>query len=115
MDPNRINRLEELFARNPGDPVLGYGLGSALRETGNFSRARIVLEEVIRQKPDYAAAWEILGLTLEELGEKEEAIRIYEQGIKISRSGGYLAPEKQMSRRLKRLLSPHSRDRKSKT
>ena len=105
MDLNRINRLEELLAKNPGDTILGYGLGSAYRESGDLPKAREVLEEVVRQKPDYAAAWEVLGLTLEEMGQREEAIRIYEQGIRISREGGFLAPEKQMSRRLKRLLA----------
>ena len=111
MDPNRINRLEELLARNPEDPVLGYGLGSAHREAGNLPRAREILEKVVRQKPGYAAAWEVLGLTLEEMGDREEAIRVYENGIRISREGGFLAPEKQMARRLKRLLSPRAKNR----
>ncbi|MHB8421458.1 MAG: tetratricopeptide repeat protein [Leptospirales bacterium] len=106
MDLNRISRLEELLSRNPEDPVLGFGLGSAYREAGNLSRAREILEKVIEQLPSYAAAWEVLGLTLEGMNEREEAIRIYERGIRISREGGFLAPEKQMSRRLKRLLSP---------
>lgn len=103
MDRSRIERLEWLYSQNQGDPVIGFGLGVALVENGEPAKGRVILENVIRQKPEYAAAWEWLGKALEDLGEREEAIRVYRKGIEISRSGGFLAPEKQMFRRLKRL------------
>lgn len=104
MDRNRLERLEKLWAMDPSDPVVGLGLGTGLLEAKELSRARDVLETVIRKKPGYAAAWEILGKTLEAMGERDQAIRVYREGIAISRAGGFLAPEKQMSRRLKRLM-----------
>lgn len=103
MDRSRIERLEWLYSQNKGDPVIGFGLGVALVENGEPSKGRVILESVIRLKPEYAAAWEWLGKALEDLGEREEAIKVYRQGVDISRKGGFLAPEKQMSRRLKRL------------
>lgn len=104
MDRNRLERLEKLWAMDPSDPVVGLGLGTGLLEARELSRARDVLEMVIQKKPGYAAAWEILGKTLEAMGERDQAIRVYREGIAISRAGGFLAPEKQMSRRLKRLM-----------
>lgn len=104
MERNRLEQLEKLWSMDPSDPVVGLGLGTGLLEAKEFSRARDVLETVIQKKPGYAAAWEILGKTLEAMGDKKGAIRVYRQGITISRDGGFLAPEKQMARRLKRLL-----------
>jgi predicted Zn-dependent protease len=104
MEKERLERLEKLWKADPSDPVVGLGFGSGLLEAGEHLRAREVLESVLRQKPGYAAAWEVLGNVLESMGDRQEAIRIYRKGIEVSRSGGFLAPEKQMARRLKRLL-----------
>lgn len=104
MEKDRLERLEKLWKADPSDPVVGLGLGSGLLEAGQPARARDILEAVLRQKPNYAAAWEVLGNVLESMGERDEAIRTYQKGIEVSRSGGFLAPEKQMGRRLKRLL-----------
>ncbi|EAY57299.1 TPR repeat containing protein [Leptospirillum ferriphilum] len=112
MEQDRLDRLEKLWKLDPSDPVVGLGLGAGLLEAGQPARAREVLEAVLRQKPGYAAAWEILGNALESLGDRDEAIRIYQKGIEVSRSGGFLAPEKQMSRRLKRLLRDDPGSRK---
>ncbi|MCL4461960.1 MAG: tetratricopeptide repeat protein [Nitrospirae bacterium] len=104
MERERLKRLETLWEADPSDPVVGLGFGSGLMEAGEYLRARDVLENVLRQKPGYAAAWETLGTVLEKMGERQAAIRTYRTGIEVSRSGGFLAPEKQMTRRLKRLL-----------
>ena len=104
VDRNRLEQLEKLWAMDPSDPVVGLGLGTGLLEAQEFARARDVLEMIIQKKPEYAAAWEVLGKTLEAMGDRDQAIRVYREGIAISRAGGFLAPEKQMSRRLRRLI-----------
>ncbi len=61
------------LARWPDDFVLLLGLGNAAYRGGDFTAARTAFEAAARARPDSAAAWNNLSLTLLELGQLDAA------------------------------------------
>jgi len=68
-----------MLRKSPDDPRVLFGLGVALRGTGDFERSRQVLEEILQKHrpPDGSVNLE-LARTLELTGDIEGAVRNYE-------------------------------------
>jgi TolB-like protein/Tfp pilus assembly protein PilF len=49
--------------------------GDAATAQRAFTAARVIVEKILRDQPDYATAWSVLGLIDANLGRKEEAVR----------------------------------------
>ena len=72
-DDSRIQKFQELLAKDPRDPMLHFGLGNELSKSGRFAETVESFEEAIRVNPNYTAAYRQLGKSLEKLGRKDEA------------------------------------------
>jgi len=84
----RIEPLKKLLAADPNDEVAWFGLGKAYMEEGNWPEAVHALEQCIRAKPTYSAAYYALAQSLQKLGRFEQCREVSEQGIAVSRSNG---------------------------
>ncbi len=58
-------------------PQIRFSYAQALNSSSRFSEAEKQLREAVKEDPENAEAWQLLGLTLEELGRKPEAESIY--------------------------------------
>ena len=90
MNDARLETLRRLLEANPEDCFVHYGLAQELVKRG---RAADALEEFLRVlaiNPDYQAAYYHAGKTCETLGEKEQAVQLYRDGIEASRRTGDL-------------------------
>jgi len=58
---------------------LAFQLGLIYFQRQDYKKARAELERAILLNPDYANALYFLGLTYDELGEKELAIKVFEK------------------------------------
>lgn len=58
-------------------PQIRFAYAQALNVSGRFSDARRQLEAAVKAEPEYAEAWQLLALTQEELGNNQEAKKIY--------------------------------------
>jgi Tfp pilus assembly protein PilF len=101
-----ISQLEKLLGTPRDGALLRYSLGLEYAKTGNHARAIEYLREAVARDPMYSAAWKMLGKSLTELQENEEALAAYRQGIEAAKKKGDRQAEKEMTvfaRRLEKL------------
>lgn len=72
----------KVFERIPSKdltPQIRFSYAQSLKIQKRFSEAEKQLQAAVDDEPEYAEAWQLLALTKEEMGQKNEARRIYEQ------------------------------------
>ena len=100
---DRITRYEKVIALDPND-VLGYfSLGTAYLDGKLFREAREAFQKAIEVNPEHSPSYFSLGLTLESLGEKTQAVQMYEKGIPVADRRGDIIPLRKMEARLRML------------
>jgi len=87
--PNpRIEPLKKVLAIDPNDEVAWFGLGKAYMEDGNFEEAAKALQQCIKVKPSYSAAYLALAQSLHKLNRLDECRTICATGIDVSTKNG---------------------------
>jgi Tfp pilus assembly protein PilF len=101
-----ISQLEKLLGTPRDGALLRYSLGLEYAKQGNHARAVEYLREAVARDAMYSAAWKMLGKSLTELQQNEEALTAYRQGIEAAKKKGDRQAEKEMTvfaRRLEKL------------
>ncbi|WP_447979641.1 tetratricopeptide repeat protein [Candidatus Nitrospira bockiana] len=88
MAHSRIEPLKKLLALDPNDEVAWFGLGKAYLEDGNDEEAAAALENCVKVKPTYSAAYFALAQALQRLGRTERCREVCDRGIEVSRMNG---------------------------
>lgn len=88
MSSTRLESLKSLVAQNPQDSFLRYGLAMEFRNSGDLESAMSEFQSLMRDNPDYAAAYFHAGQTLERLGRLDDARAVYQQGIEVTTRKG---------------------------
>jgi tetratricopeptide (TPR) repeat protein len=99
----KIDQFEKLVAHNPQDALSRFTLGRAYLEAGRPDDAVRILEEVLAIKPDFTAAYVILGEAHEKSGKLARALKTWNRGIELAQQKGDLHPRNQMQEHLKRV------------
>jgi len=87
--PNpRIEPLKKVLAMDPNDEVAWFGLGKAYMEDGNFEEAAKALQQCIKVKPSYSAAYLALAQSLHKLNRLDECRAVCATGIDVSTKNG---------------------------
>ena len=87
--PNpRIEPLKKVLAMDPNDEVAWFGLGKAYMEDGNFEEAAKALQQCIKVKPSYSAAYFALAQSLHKLNRLDECRAVCVTGIDVSTKNG---------------------------
>ncbi len=103
METSRADMFRRLLERDPENPMVLYSLGTELFKEGNHSEAREYLSQAVRNKPDYSVAYRTLGRALFELGEDEEAARVFAEGREVAQGNGDLQTVKEIDVFVRRL------------
>lgn len=98
-----IANLEAMLARGQDSTLLRYGLGGEYLKTGESEKAIEHLRQAVALDPTYSAAWKLLGKALAESDRTDEAIKAYEDGIRVAEARGDKQTAKEMTVFLKRL------------
>lgn len=86
--------------KRPNDPMVQYGLGTEYKKAGDLASAANAFRAVVAANPAYTAAWQELGSVLVDAGERDEAVRVFREGVDVAdRAGAWKARE-----HMKRLL-----------
>lgn len=110
---SRIERFEKLVEMEPKSEIAHFGLGNAYFDDGVFDRAAASFRLAIELKPDYTAAYERLGRSLEKTGTVKEALSVYEKGVKVGSQTGDHIPTQNMEDRIRRLKASSSGEKGS--
>ena len=85
---SRVDALKKFIAARPGDPFPRYGLAQEYKNAGQLAEARAEFDLLMRDHPDYTAAYLHAGNVLLALGERDEARATFERGIDACRRRG---------------------------
>ena len=100
---SRLDALKTMAEKKPDDAMIHYGLGTEYRKAGDNLNAAEAFRTVVRVNPDYTAAYQELGSILLDLDERDEARRVFEQGILVADRTGAWKPRDHMKRLLEGL------------
>ena len=101
-----ISQLEKLLGTPRDGALLRYSLGLEHAKAGDHARAIEYLRDAVTRDPLYSAAWKMLGKSLDETQQTDEALAAYRQGIEAAKRKGDRQAEKEMTvfaRRLEKL------------
>jgi tetratricopeptide (TPR) repeat protein len=85
---SRLETLKKFMAARPADPFPRYGLAQEYKNAGQLAEARAEFEALMREHPDYTAAYLHAGNVLIALGQRDEARAVFERGIEACRRRG---------------------------
>jgi E3 SUMO-protein ligase RanBP2 len=86
---DRIQALQALLARNPGDGRAHFGLAAEYEKRGEWAQVISHLTEYLNLTEDQGNAWGRLAKAHLASGETEAAARAYERGIEAARRHGH--------------------------
>jgi predicted Zn-dependent protease len=98
-----VDNLEAMLARGQDSALLRYSLGGEYLKLNQPDKAAEHLRQAVAKDPKYSAAWKLLGKALADAGHHDEAIKAYEEGIKVAEEKGDKQAAKEMTVFLKRL------------
>ena len=103
-----MQKREKMFLQvleiDAEDVIALYGLGDINYFRKNFETASEYLEKVISFDPKYSVGYLLLGKCYEALLKKDQAIKIYEVGIKVASKAGEMKPANEMQARLNQIV-----------
>jgi predicted Zn-dependent protease len=92
MAQSRIDAFTAMLKDQPDNEMIWYGLANEYTKLENWPAAIDALRNVIRIKPDYTSAYQMLGAALVKQEGHEEARRVWMEGIEIAnRTGAWKA------------------------
>jgi Tfp pilus assembly protein PilF len=87
---DRIEKLQELLKKNPGDNFLKHALALEYMKLGQDPEARILFEEILTHDSDYLGSYYQFAKLLETNNETVLAISYYEKGMMVAKKLGDL-------------------------
>ena len=85
---DRSEQLRRFIASSPDEAFPRYALALELKGKGDAQAAAAELEELLRRKPDYLAAYLQLGMLLQSLDRAAEAREALVRGQEVARRQG---------------------------
>jgi len=85
MSKDRLKMIEDMLSKNPTDTFLNYAAALECKKFGKVERAQKLLENIKSIDAKYLAVYYQLGKIYEDHGDREKAIDIYKEGIKIAK------------------------------
>jgi Tfp pilus assembly protein PilF len=105
MAPTTLDSLRSLCGGPRDGALLRLSLAMQLLAQDDAPAAITELRHALRFDPAYSAAWKLLGKTLMDTGDIDEAIAAYRQGIAAATERGDVQAGKEMGVFLRRLLA----------
>lgn len=96
MTTSMIDNLEAMLAKGQDNAMLRFGLGKAYYQNNDYVTACEHLQQAVQYKPEYTAAWKLLGFCQQQLDQLQQALHTYQQGIVAAQTEGDKQAEKEM-------------------
>ncbi len=105
---SQTDALEAMLARGQDSEMLRFTLGNSYFKEQDYSTAITHLQVAVTLKPDYSAAWKLLGRALAKNAQASEALLAFERGLAVAEANGDKQTLKEITvfrRRLQKQLS----------
>ncbi|MEM7257633.1 MAG: tetratricopeptide repeat protein [Pseudomonadota bacterium] len=86
-----------MLEKGNDNALLRYSLGNAYFADKQFQPAVEHLQHAVQHDPNYSAAWKLLGRCHFELQQYEQALAVYEKGLRVAAEQGDKQAEKEMT------------------
>jgi Tfp pilus assembly protein PilF len=87
---NRIERIKEMLAANPGDSFLQHALALEYIKIEEDEKARELFQNLLKSDENYVGSYYHLAKLLERNDKMEDAKIVYEQGMLKAKEAGDL-------------------------
>lgn len=84
MSDTRLERLQRLLEKKPGDPFTLYGLALEYRNLGRDEEAMTCFSRLLDEHPDYLPAYYQYGVLLGQVEKVEEARETLQAGLELA-------------------------------
>ena len=101
---SQIDTFEAMLARGQDSEMLRYTLGNAYFSDKQFEPAITHLKQAVALRPDYSAAWRVLGRALAANGQLNEAKKAFDQGEQVAEANGDKQTAKEINVFRKRVI-----------
>jgi predicted Zn-dependent protease len=92
MSQSRIDAFTAMVQDQPDNEMIWYGLANEYTKLTRWAEAAEALRHVLRIKPDYTSAYQMLGTALLNSGDAAEAHRVWTEGVTVAnRTGAWKA------------------------
>ncbi|GAA4913380.1 tetratricopeptide repeat protein [Mucilaginibacter defluvii] len=85
MEESRLQKLLAFFENEPDDEFLKYALATEYLRLNDTGKALAYYEDLVNKHPNYTGTYYHLGKLYEALNRKDDAINIYQTGMRIAR------------------------------
>lgn len=85
MNSDRLKKLLEFYENEPNDAFLKYALATEYLTLNDTSTALSYFEDLVQNHKNYVGTYYHFGKLLEGLNRKDEAVKVYQQGIQVAR------------------------------
>lgn len=105
-----IDALKAMLDKGQDNLLLRFGLGQAMLKDNQPEEAIFHLKKAVEFDPNYSAGWKLLGKAYVAADQKDNAIKAYEEGIRVAEIKKDIQAVKEMKVFLKRLLKESTGD-----
>ena len=88
MPSDRLDTLREMLADDPEDAFTRYALAMELKGRQRRVEAIAELDTLLREQPDYVAAYYQAGGLLHAEGRTDEAVAVVRRGLEVAERAG---------------------------
>lgn len=86
MEISRLDKLLEFIKSEPNDEFLKYALATEYLRLNQVDKSLAYYEDLVNNHPQYSGTYYHLGKLYEALDRKDDAIKIYEKGMEITKA-----------------------------
>ena len=101
---SQIDTFEAMLARGQDSEMLRFTLGNAYFADKQFALAIPHLQQAVKLKPNYSAAWRVLGRALAANDQLNEAKLAFDAGEKVAEANGDKQTAKEINVFRKRVI-----------
>jgi predicted Zn-dependent protease len=101
---DRIAMLTEVLAENPNNVFARYGLAMEYSNSGQIKQALDEFHKLLSAHPDYAAGYFMAAQTMAKCEQRDDAIKMLQQGIAAAQRKGDSHAESEMQAMLDEMV-----------
>src|SRR5258708_4656370 len=102
----RIEQFRKMAEADPTNEIGHFSLGRELFSAGQYDSAIRSLRRVIELNPNISKAYQLIGEALLKQNQRDEAVKVLSDGVRVADARGEVPPRKEMIQLLTDMGAP---------